>query len=106
DNPFLGREALNIFPASAANHDVPFPTPLFTIVLDKNFITPDTQNWSLTVERELPGSFLVRAGYVGTKSTHLKSEYDQNAPIYDPSKTLLQNRTTVDERRPVKDFPT
>ena len=58
DNPFLGRESLNIFPASAANKDVPFPTPLFTIVLDKKFITPYTQNWSLTVERELRGNFV------------------------------------------------
>ncbi|PYV14353.1 MAG: hypothetical protein DMG07_12110, partial [Acidobacteria bacterium] len=106
DNPFLGREGLNIFPASAANKDVPFPTPLFTIVLDKKLITTYTQNWSLTVERELAGSFVARAGYVGTKATHLKSEYDQNAPIYDTSKSLSQNRATIDERRPVKDFQT
>ena len=56
--PSCGRESLNIFPASAANKDVPFPTPLFTIVLDKKFITPYTQNWSLTVERELRGNFV------------------------------------------------
>ena len=61
---------------------MPFPTPLFTIVLDKKFITPYTQNWSLTVERELLRQLRARVGYVGTKATHLKSEYDQNAPIY------------------------
>jgi len=106
DNPFLGREALDIFPASAANHDVPFPTPLFTIVLDKKFITTYTQNWSLTLEREFSGGFVGRAGYVGTKATHLKSEYDQNAPIYNPSLSLAQNRADIDGRRPVKDFQT
>jgi carboxypeptidase family protein/TonB-dependent receptor-like protein len=106
DKPFLGRESLDIFPASAANHDVPFPTPLFTIVLDKKFITPDTQNWSLTFERELRGNFVARAAYVGTKATHLKSEYDQNAPIYDRSKSLAENRADIDGRRPVKDFQT
>jgi hypothetical protein len=105
-NPFQGREALNIFPASAANHDVPFPTPLYTIVLDKKFITPTTQNWSLTVEREVLPNTLVRVGYVGTLSTHLKSEYDQNAPIYNPALTLAQNRANIDGRRPVKDFQT
>ena len=104
DNPFRGREALNIFPVSAANHDVPFPTPLEVIVLDKKFITPYTQNWSLTVEREIASNTLIRVGYVGTKATHLKTEYDQNAPIYDPTKTLSQNRATVDARRPVQDF--
>jgi hypothetical protein len=106
DRPFAGRERLNIFPASAANHEVPFPTPLFTIVLDKKFITPETHNWSLTVEREVVNSFLVRVGYVGTRTTHLKSEYDQNAPIYNPNLTLSQNRADIDGRRPVQDFQT
>jgi hypothetical protein len=91
---------------SAANHDVPFPTPLYTIVLDKKFITPYTQNWSLTVEREVPGNVLVRLGYVGTKATHLKSEYDQNAPIYDSRLSLIENRANINERRPVQDFQT
>ena len=105
-NPFLGREKLNLFPVSAANHDVPFPTPLEVIVLDKKFITPYTQNWSLTVEREVGKNLIARVGYVGTKSTHLKSEYDQNAPIYNPKLSLSQNRATVDDRRPVADFLT
>ena len=104
--PFLGRESENIFPVSAANKDVPFPTPLYVIVLDKKFITPYTQNWSLTVEREIFSNTLVRVGYVGTKSTHLKSEYDQNAPIYNTNLSLIENRNTVDDRRPIKDFLT
>ena len=53
-------------------------------MLDKKFITPYTQNWSLTLEREVLPNTLVRLGYVGTKATHLKTEYDQNPPIYDP----------------------
>lgn len=106
DKPFLGREAENIFPVSAANHDVPFPTPLFTIVLDKKFITPYTQNWSLTVEREIASNTLLRVGYVGTKATHLKTEYDQNPPIYDPKLSLSRNRATIDDRRAIKDFVT
>jgi hypothetical protein len=106
DKPFLGRESENIFPVSAANHDVPFPTPLYVIVLDKKFITPYTQNWSLTVEREVAANTLVRIGYVGTKATHLKTEYDQNPPIYDPKLSLTQNRANIDDRRPIKDFLT
>ncbi|MBL8294537.1 MAG: TonB-dependent receptor [Bryobacterales bacterium] len=106
DNPFRGRESDNIFPASAANKDVPYPTPLYTMVLDKKFVTPYMQNWSLTVERELARTTVVRVGYVGTKGTHLTSLYDQNAPIYNTSLTLAQNRATVNERRPVKDFQT
>ena len=48
----------------------------------------------------------MRVGYVGTKGTHLKTEYDQNAPIYNPNLTLTQNRANIDERRPVEDFQT
>jgi hypothetical protein len=79
---------------------------MFVIVLDKKFITPYTQNWSLTVEREVLRDTVVRLGYVGTKSTHLKSEYDQNAPIYNTGLLLIENRNTVDDRRPIKDFLT
>jgi hypothetical protein len=46
----------------------------------------------------------VRLGYVGTTATHLKIEYDQNAPIYNPNLSLIQNRNTIDDRRPIKDF--
>lgn len=106
DKPFLGREGDNIFPVSAANHNVPFPTPLFVIVLDKKYITPYTQNWSFTVEHEVAKNTLVRVGYVGTKATHLKSEYDQNPPIYNPNLTLAQNRANQDDRRRIKDFVT
>jgi Carboxypeptidase regulatory-like domain len=106
DNPFLGREEQNIFPAGAGDKDVPFPTPLFTMVLDKKFITPYTQNWSLTLERELAASIVARVGYVGTKGTHLTSNYDQNPAIYDQNLTLTQNRATINERRPIQDFQT
>lgn len=106
DNPFLGRESQNIFPVPANNHDVPFPTPLFTMVLDKKFITSYTQNWSLTVEREVLPNTLFRIGYVGTKGTHLYAMWDQNAPIYNTALTLSQNRATVDERRPINNFQT
>jgi len=81
DNPFLGREHMNIFPVSANNRDVPYPTPLYTMVLDKKFVTAYTQNWSLTVEREVLPRTLLRVGYVGTKGTHLYCNWDQNAPI-------------------------
>ena len=106
DNPFLGREFMNIFPVSANNHDVPYPTPLYTMVLDKKFITPYVQNWSLTIERDVLPNTLLRVGYVGTKGTHLTCLWDQNAPIYNTNLSLTQNRATVDARRPVKDFLT
>ena len=35
---------------------------------------------------------------------HWKTEYEQNPPIYDTTKTLTQNRATINERRPIEDF--
>lgn len=58
------------------------------------------------MEREVLPNILARVGYVGTKATHLKTEYDQNPPIYDPRLTLTQNRANLDDRRPIKDFVT
>jgi len=38
---------------------------------------------------------------VGSKSTHLATGYDSNAPIYNFSQTLSQNLSTIDQRRPL-----
>src|SRR5262249_60222215 len=46
----------------------------------------------------------LRVAYVGTQSTHLKGEYDQNAPIYNPNLSLSQNRATIDDRRPIQGY--
>ena len=104
DDPFRGRESMNRFPVKQFLPDTPFADPLYTIVVDRKFLLPSTQNWNLTVEREvLPGTIL-RIGYVGTKATHLKGEYDQNAPIYDYKLSLAENRNTINERRPIKGY--
>ena len=56
------------------------------------------------MERELVRDTRLRVAYVGTKATHLKGEYDQNAPIYNPNLTLAQNRANIDARRPIAGF--
>jgi hypothetical protein len=40
--------------------------------------------WTLNVQRELPGSLLFEIGYVGTRGLHLVREWDPNQPIPDP----------------------
>jgi Carboxypeptidase regulatory-like domain/TonB dependent receptor len=106
DNPYLGRESLNIYPLSGFSANAPFPSPLRTIVLDGQYVTAQTQNWNLTVEREILPNTRLRVAYVGTRATHLKGEYDQNAPVYNPNLTLAQNRATIDARRPLRGFQT
>jgi outer membrane receptor protein involved in Fe transport len=39
--------------------------------IDPNLANPQVQQWSLGVERELPGNVVLKATYVGTKGTHL-----------------------------------
>ena len=48
--------------------------------------------------------WLLRLGYVGTKTTHLMADYDQNAPLYDFSRTLNQNQANIDQRRPRQEY--
>src|SRR5207302_755412 len=40
---------------------------------------PYSQRWTLTVQRQLPGEFLIEAGYVGNKAIHLPVDRNINA---------------------------
>jgi hypothetical protein len=105
DDPYAGRQDLNKFPfAGDFDPQSPFALPIQIDSLQKKFLLSYTQNWNLTLERKLAADWLLRLGYVGTKTTHLKSGYDQNAPIYDFSKTLNQNQNTIDSRRPRPEY--
>jgi hypothetical protein len=104
ENPYLGRESSNKFPLTSFGPDSPFDNPLETIVVDGKWVTSYTQQWNFTVERELITDARLRVAYVGTQSTHLKGEYDQNAPIYNANLTLAQNRATIDDRRLIKGY--
>lgn len=105
DQPYRGREGFNVFPFAADfDSKTPFQIPFDTTSLGHKLTVAYTQNWNLTVERKLGADWLLRAGYVGTKSTNLMADYDQNAPIYDFSRTLPQNLATIDQRRPRRDY--
>ena len=101
DDPYRGRENFNLFPfAGDFDPKTPFQIPFDTTALESKFVQAYVQNWNLTIERKLKSDWLLRLGYVGTKATHLMADYDQNAPIYDFSRTLAQNQATIDARRP------
>jgi hypothetical protein len=40
--------------------------------------TPTIYNWNLVVERQLPSGFLVRAGYIGSHTSHLGGNFQQD----------------------------
>jgi hypothetical protein len=62
-------------PPAPGDTSVDFSTafPINTSVLDPLQRLPYAQNWNLTIERELPANIIFRAGYVGSKGTHLYS---------------------------------
>ena len=45
---------------------------------DPNLQIPTVHEWSLTVQRELPGNFVGQIGYIGKRGTHLFRAYDLN----------------------------
>ena len=107
DNPYAGRQNFNIFPYSGDfDPKIQYQLPFQFDALQHQYKAPYTQNWNLTVERSLGASWLLRMGYVGSKTTHLMIGYDLNAPIYDSTKSLSQNQNTINQRRPRPEFST
>jgi hypothetical protein len=49
---------------------------LIELAVPLHWIAGTTQQWNLTVERELGREWFLELGYVGTKGTHLRSTYD------------------------------
>ena len=52
--------------------------PLDINTINPNFTSPYAMNYNLNVQRELPGSLLFQAGYVGSLGRHLELTYEGN----------------------------
>jgi hypothetical protein len=67
--------------------------PLTVNVLSKNFGTPVSENYNLTVERQLSGSTTMTVAYVGNVAHHLEGAYELNpagqAPGVNPTAAAL-----------------
>ena len=93
----LNGDALNTNPpfsqnVSLANVSLSDPSngtpnalgPVSLGAMNPGFKRPMVHSWSMTVQRELPGQFLVSAGYVGTRSTNNELWIDLNSPAFIP----------------------
>ncbi|MBI1786997.1 MAG: TonB-dependent receptor [Acidobacteria bacterium] len=58
--------------------------------IDPNSRMPYTQQWNLSVQRELPAAFSFTVAYVGTKGTKLEARPDINQPA--PGTTAIAQR--------------
>jgi hypothetical protein len=45
---------------------------LIALEVPQHFVSPNVQQWNLTVQRQLPDKWVLEVGYVGTKGTHLR----------------------------------
>jgi len=45
-----------------------------------HWVVPTTQQWNLTVQRQLGGNWVLEVGYIGTKGTRLRSTFDPDQP--------------------------
>jgi hypothetical protein len=60
--------------------------PLNVTAIPTKAVWPYAQQWSFSVQRELPGSILASVAYVGSKGTHLTAELQVNQlPPVNPS---------------------
>ena len=49
---------------------------LFVLEVPRHFVVPNTQQWNLTLQRELAKHWVIEAGYVGTRGIHLRETRD------------------------------
>ncbi len=49
---------------------------LFVLEVPRHFVVPNTQQWNLTLQRELGRSWVWEFGYVGTRGIHLRETRD------------------------------
>jgi len=63
---------------------------LFVLAVPRHFVTPSTQQWNLTLQRELGKQWVLEVGYVGTHATHLR-ETRSNIPakLASPSNPII-----------------
>ena len=73
-----------------------FPANL--IALDPNYAYDNVQQWSLGVQRELPGKFVLSVSYVGNHAVHLDEEPNLNQP--QPSLAVANGTVNVATVRP------
>ncbi len=102
------RAALNCSGAQAASYPTfpsPFPAPTnfaysppfnqIAVTYDPTGVyhVPTVYEWNLTVERQLPAGFLLRAAYVGSRSLHILETqyYNAGVPCNDPTSAVPCN---------------
>ena len=83
--------------------------PILSVVgIDPTFVTPEVQQWSLGVQREIFKNAVLDLSYVGTKGDHLLDRRNINfvSPAATQAFFLANNSTNVNSIRPFRGFGT
>lgn len=73
-----------------------FVTPMTNLTLASDLTLPYTQDWHLNVQRAFGANYLLEAGYIGTKGTHLPRFIEGNPAVFIPGQS---NENNVNQRR-------
>jgi len=63
-------------------------TNIFGLVVPRRFVAPNTQQWNLTVQRDLGRDWVLEVGYIGTHAVHLRETRTNLSVRVSPSNPL------------------
>jgi hypothetical protein len=87
----LAVPSLPSFPAYSSNPNSP---PLQTTIFDPRFQPPMTQEYSLGLQTQLPGGFILETGYSGARGLHLIQEGSINQAQLASTANPIRGQTT------------
>jgi Carboxypeptidase regulatory-like domain len=77
-------------------------TNIFGLVVPRHFVTPSTQQWNLTLQRELGKLWVFEIGYVGTHAIHLReTRTSLQAQRVSPSNPLVLTQANGTQAPPI-----
>ena len=105
DNPFLGSPGgqTNIFPipATLTKDNAVFSINGPYLPLNNNMASTSVHLWNVTIERQLASSWLVSAGYVGSRTNNIWETTPVNNALYVTLNGQAPNATNINARRPL-----
>ncbi|HET9405805.1 MAG TPA: carboxypeptidase-like regulatory domain-containing protein [Candidatus Sulfotelmatobacter sp.] len=75
-NPTTDTNQTAVYGACKGPGVDPTATNLFVLEVPRHFRVPNTQQWNLTIQRELAKQWVLEVGYVGTRGIHLRETRD------------------------------
>lgn len=92
-NPWLGYPGGSPFP-NALSKNTTFPTNAGWVVIPPNLPAMYVNEWNLSVQKMVGGSWLLTANYMGSEATHLLSSVEGDPAVYLPGASCVINGVT------------